>query len=450
MVLVQPYCDACAVPRSLYHVTAFSRSRTSTMAAFEQRKGGYDCEFVSSPPKSLECPVCLLTLRDPHVISCCGNEFCQVCIERVQRDGKPCPLCNELKFTTFLHKKLVREVNALVVRCPQKEQGCEWEGELGQLQGHLNPGAGVSPSEGCAYVLVSCTYQCGAHLQRKLLREHMIEKCPKRPAEISVTSMMQKMEDITAENKLLRQELCVIQDAHKKEIKEMKFTHENDLCKVKEAFQEELGKLKQLQQQEMSKLRSLVDKMKQNHQKMHQSLQADINEQSKVQKRKLVALEEECASLCTHTTPLPLPPFYVLMKNVDYYLENGYHYTSDPFYSHPGGYKMNIVAYPNSSSTHLSVGITILRGEFDDQLKWPFNGEVIIQAYNRTEERWSTELSVVLNRRVSQLDVVRKRVDSLSYACYAMIFLSHSELESDYAQDINIIRFRVTNVRIFN
>ena len=137
------------------------------------------------------------------------------------------------------------------------------------------------------------------------------------------------------------------------------------------------------------------------------------------------------------------------MKNVDYYLENGYHYASDPFYSHPGGYKMNIVAYPNSSSTHLSVGITILRGEVDDQLKWPFNGEVIIQAYNRTEERWSTELSVVLNRRVSQLDV-RKRVDSHSYACYAKIFLSHSELESDYAQDINIIRFRVTNVRIFN
>ena len=60
-------------------------------------------------PKSLECPVCLMTFRDPHVISCCGNEFCQVCIERVHRDGKPCPLCNEPNFTTMLHKKLVRE-----------------------------------------------------------------------------------------------------------------------------------------------------------------------------------------------------------------------------------------------------------------------------------------------------------------------------------------------------
>lgn len=108
-----------------------------------KEKGGYDFEFVSAPPKSLECPVCLLTLHDPHVIICCGNEFCQLCVECVQTEGKPCPLCNAQDFTTFLHKKLVREVNGLAFRCPQKEQSCEWEGELGQLQQQLtNPGAG--------------------------------------------------------------------------------------------------------------------------------------------------------------------------------------------------------------------------------------------------------------------------------------------------------------------
>ena len=126
--------------------TSLSKMATCT------RRGGYDYDFVITPPKSLESPVCLMTFRDPHVISCCGNEFCQLCIERVQRDGKPCPLCNELNFTTFLHKKLVREVNGLVVRCPQKELGCEWEGELGQVEQHLNPGAGLSSSSGCGYI----------------------------------------------------------------------------------------------------------------------------------------------------------------------------------------------------------------------------------------------------------------------------------------------------------
>ena len=136
-------------------------------AAFMEQKGGYDYEFVNPPPKSLECSVCLLTLRDPHVISCCGYEFCQVCIERVQRDSKPCPLCNEQDFSTMLQKKIVREVNALVIRCPQKELGCEWEGELGQLQRHLNPGAGVSSAEGCEFFIVECAYRCGAQLQRR-------------------------------------------------------------------------------------------------------------------------------------------------------------------------------------------------------------------------------------------------------------------------------------------
>ena len=57
----------------------------------------------------------------------------------------PAPaLCNEQDFSTMLQKKIVREVNALVIHCPQKELGYEWEGELGQLQRHLNPVAAVS------------------------------------------------------------------------------------------------------------------------------------------------------------------------------------------------------------------------------------------------------------------------------------------------------------------
>jgi hypothetical protein len=115
---------------------------------------------------------------------------------------------------------------------------------------------------------------------------------------------------------------------------------------------------------------------------------------------------------------------------------------------------MNIVVAPDHSvhnrATRLSVGITILRGEFDDQLKWPFNGEVTIQAYNRTQRRWSADLIVVLNERVCGLDVVRKRVDSLSYAWgYAENFLPRSKF-ADVLHDTNIIRFRVTKVKIFN
>ena len=67
----------------------------------KRKMGIYECEFVEHPPKHLqsECPICLQILREPHLISCCGHSYCEACIERVGKDGKPCPLCNEPGFT---------------------------------------------------------------------------------------------------------------------------------------------------------------------------------------------------------------------------------------------------------------------------------------------------------------------------------------------------------------
>ena len=386
------------------------------MAAGGTSKGGYDYEFVTPPDKSLECPVCLLTLRDPHMISCCGNEFCQRCIERVQRDGKPCPLCNDPNFTTFLNKKLVREVNALVVRCPQKEQGCEWEGELAQLQSHLNPGAGVSASNGCGFIVVECTYQCGAHLQRRLLQEHEMEICPKRPIEMQVASLMWKFGTITVENQLLRQELNQV----KQELNEVKKKNDH-LQKANEDMQKMCGELKNGQN----------------------AVKADINEQKTIQKSKFDDLEIKCVSLQTHSIPLPVPPFYFSLSNVNQCLTilSDYDpvYRSEGFYSHPGGYKMNVTVYPhgvvNHRGTHMSVYVSILRGEFDDQLRWPFDGSITIQAYNRTTEQWSNKHIIVMNERECGLKNVERPVDVLSDGIWGQpAFLPLSKLRKDYVK----------------
>ena len=177
------------------------------MATF---KGGYDCEFVAAPPSSLECPVCLLTVREPHVISCCGNQFCRPCIQRIQNENKSCPLCNEPNFTTFLHKGVMREVNSLMVRCPHKEIGCGWEGELGQLQQHLNPGV-KSQGKGCGFVLVNCVYKCGKRFPRRLIHEHELEKCLKRPFEVQINSLTKKLDAVIAENEAIKAENKILQ-----------------------------------------------------------------------------------------------------------------------------------------------------------------------------------------------------------------------------------------------
>ena len=132
--------------------------------------GGYECEFVD-PVKDFECPLCLHVTRDPNLTSCCGQHFCQVCINRIQTNHQPCPFCNNTNFTVLLDKKQNRKVLELKVYCTMKKQGCSWTGELRGLSRHL---------EDCQYVTISCTKGCGASFQRHCLPAHIAESCPKR------------------------------------------------------------------------------------------------------------------------------------------------------------------------------------------------------------------------------------------------------------------------------
>ena len=143
---------------------------------------GYDCEFVERP-KELEtdCPVCLLVLREPFQVTCCGNGFCRSCIERVQGDKRSCPTCNETNFNTFPDKRLQRSLYAFRVYCVHQKSGCEWAGELGELDQHLN----LSPELGkqligCEFAAVACTYCC-EYFQRCRVHVHESESCLQRP-----------------------------------------------------------------------------------------------------------------------------------------------------------------------------------------------------------------------------------------------------------------------------
>ena len=129
-------------------------------------RGGYDCEFVERPKEmETDCPICQQVLRDPFQVTCCGNSFCQLCIKRVQADKKSCPTCNEADFGVFPDKRLRRSLSSSV-RARQKS-GCEWIGELGELDGHLNLNLELGKQLiGCAFAYVACTHCC-EYFQRR-------------------------------------------------------------------------------------------------------------------------------------------------------------------------------------------------------------------------------------------------------------------------------------------
>ena len=66
-------------------------------------------------------------------------------------------------------------------------------------------------------------------------------------------------------------------------------------------------------------------------------------------------------------------------------------FCSPPFYTHQHGYKMRLVVFANGSSsgqnTHISVYVKLMTGDNDDQLQWPFVGDVKFMLLNWREDK---------------------------------------------------------------
>ncbi|XP_019858590.1 PREDICTED: TNF receptor-associated factor 3-like [Amphimedon queenslandica] len=136
--------------------------------------------FVKELPEhvEIECPVCRGILTDPHLVSCCGHNFCRSCIERVKASNGFCPMCKEKEYQAIPDKKCSRIINGLEVYCSNKEKGCEWKGELKNMSTHLNK----EKREGeCQYEKVKCRYEkCQERKQRRYFKDHEYRECPHR------------------------------------------------------------------------------------------------------------------------------------------------------------------------------------------------------------------------------------------------------------------------------
>lgn len=60
----------------------------------------------------LECPICLSTLSDPHIVPCCKQSFCKNCLEIALSLNTTCPLCRKFINITDTRSNLL--FNALL------------------------------------------------------------------------------------------------------------------------------------------------------------------------------------------------------------------------------------------------------------------------------------------------------------------------------------------------
>ena len=146
----------------------------------------YDVSFVNPPPPEVqtECPICHCVLYRPRMATCpCGHSYCASCIGRVERDGKPCPLCGQ-PFALVDDNRLERILNGYDVHCPHKEKGCEWTGELGQLESHLNRNPLPDKQlKGCKFQEIQCGLCQLYYCERQLISNHVVDECQNRDIE---------------------------------------------------------------------------------------------------------------------------------------------------------------------------------------------------------------------------------------------------------------------------
>ena len=200
-------------------------------------------------------------------------------------------------------------MNDLKVYCSLKYKGCEWRGELRELDNHLNSEPSVDLSlEGCLFTVIKCPLYhtgCKVKLPRKNMKEHMSRKwlghALKQTALVETLSA--QFQSIQEDKKILQQQVIELQ-----------------------------------QQMRHFKL--------------------------------------------TVNTGQPIGPVELTMTNFDEYQKHDERWRSSPFYTHPHGYKMHLCVslngYGSGKGTHLGVTIHLMRGEFDDSLKWPFRGSITI------------------------------------------------------------------------
>ena len=451
----------------------------------DKRIIGFDCEFVEPPPERYvqsECPVCLQIIREPHQVTCCGKKFCKTCIEHIKSTKKTCPTCNEEEFSSFADKSSKQLLYSLKVRCSHQKDGCEWTGELRQLDGHLNTDPQPEKQlDGCQFVEIDCIYKCGNQQQRRYIQNHQIKDCPKRPFgcehchdykstyddvtnnhwpvcgsfpvpcpnqcgstiqrqninshvadECPLTTINCDFHHIGCAVKLPRQDMP-------EHLRENLLTHISLLASSHAKQQAETTQQREEITKQQDKITSLEAE--------NRILKTKINELEPMQQLL------KTAPLIVNSRPLgPLEPPVLTMTNFQQHKRDDDQWYSPPVYTHHQGYKICLRVDANGCNTgkgtHVSVYVWFMRGEFDDSLKWLFRGAISYQLLDQVDGKDHKTYTITYDDKTPNEYCTRVTEGERSkYGWGRAKCIAHTELEPKYLRNDTLL-FQIQKVEL--
>ena len=367
---------------------------------------GFDCKFTEEPPRYLQshCPICLLILREPFQVTCCGKSFCKACIQRIETGNNPCPTCNQDNFDSFQNKGLQQPLYGFQVFCSNKASVCDWQGELGELDQHLNLNPDKDEqSMGCAYTNVECLF-CEELYQRGKIEHHQCSQCTKRPFTCLIckeyTSTYDDVITTHAPVCMCRPVECPnscgannLQHQHLEEHVSTQCPLSYVDCEFSDAgcdakvhrkdlhshLEENMVTHMSLLARENRKLKQQLNEHKKYNREMIQAQAEDNIKQFQMMDQKVMKQAEYLESTLhvSHVVPVDLVCSDVTMS-----------WTSDPFYSHVGGYKLQLCMV-RSISVFLSIdyyfSFQYLESEFPVSLPCTLQTTVLIIDHKGSE-----------------------------------------------------------------
>ena len=320
-----------------------------------------------------------------------------------------------------------QEVKALKVMCNNDENGCGWTGELRSLDNHLTS---------CGYALLRCTNKCTINTEevyvlRRDMDNHLKKRCPNRQyqcphckdtgrhCEITTTHL-----DTCPKLKILCPSVGCHASVPRCELSDhrTKCLFEKVPCRYAHIGCKEEPLRKDQKHHENDYL-------------LH--LQHAVETVSQQQKEMRAMKEELRALKDTQASVFRMPGF-------NQYKTFNQSWFSPPFYTHPGSYQMCINAYANGNGTgkgtHISVYVYLMRGKNDDNLSWPFRGEVTITLLNQLADKSHHTYTVQYTQDTD--DKYSRRVDSDrgNHGLGKSKLIPHNRLDHDAGQNCQYLK----------
>ncbi len=271
-----------------------------------------------------------------------------------------------------MHVPGSREIKALRVRC--RKHICQWTGTVATLEDHVK--------NTCRYTLICCPNKCQRNelsfsIMRKDLEDHLQSKCPNRSYKCGYCGVEGTYVSTTTEHD---------QKCSKKPIpclnKDCTLTIERGRVQDHVASECEYTivscKYSNIGCTAKMKRKDMKDHEEDDRVHLHFSLEK-INELS-------IGLEELKGK----------KTIFVNVCNFAEKKENNVEFKSEPFFTVPNGYKMNIKVRCNGyGDGHVSVSAYLLDVPYKEKLKWPFKGTVTLELINQLQDAGHERLNLV-------------------------------------------------------